>query len=141
MPPESPDRRKRDEGLHLLVAAVKGLRDDLTSYRWTLERWLKRGRRAFIAIILLTAVSMVAAGGAVYSAIHTGNLLEQVQSNQSERAEDVRDHRERNEKLHACLVDLVLMVVRTSAEERPNIQSPCPEPVEIPKEELRHGTD
>lgn len=122
-------------GVKELVKATRGLRDELTAYRWTLERWLKRGRRAFIAVIIMLVFVLVAAGGSVYAAWHTDRLVQQVERNQRIRAEQVEEHRARNEMLHACLVELVLDIINTPREQRgTGFESPCPDP--LPTDEL-----
>lgn len=118
------------ERLGVLAEAVRGLRQELVAYRWTLERWMRRGSRAAVALGVLVLLTTVAATGAVWAAVSSGRALDEM------RRSEVQ-HRERNELLHGCLVELVLDIVRSEPEQRGSVTNPCPSP--LPPDELSDG--
>lgn len=127
------DRRKSDrepgvqtrsfERLSLLTTAVTGLREDLTAYRRTLDRYLRRGTGAVVALVIVGLLLAFLAVQSIATQRSTDHLVEELRRSEIE-------HRVRNEALHACLVDLIYEVVTTPAEERTAIKNPCPEPID-----------
>lgn len=129
--------KERRAGYEGLIGAVNGLRSDISAYRWTLERQLKRGTQMFVVVIAMLALLLVAAVGATFSALQAKQVASQVEKSQVQRAQYVEDHRIRNELLHSCLVELVFAIITTSREERAQLTNPCPEPIDIPPEDVQ----
>lgn len=110
------------ERLGILTEAVRGLREDLTAYRWTLERQLRRGTGAIVALVLVGLLLAFLAVQSISTAKANDQLL-----NELRRTE--REHRVRNEMLHSCIVDLMYAIVTTEGADRDSIPNPCPEPL------------
>lgn len=133
------DRRKNDrepgaqtrsfEKLSLLTAAVSGLREDLTAYRWTLDRYLKRGAIGLGILLLLVALLVTSTVATVLTARNNDLLLDSIAESEERHREDVQNHRVRNELLHSCIVDLILAVVESDPEDRSDVINPCPEEI------------
>lgn len=120
------DRRaddKRTGQFTALTKAVTGLREDLTAYRWTLDRYLRRGTGAVVALVVVGLLLAVLAVQSIATLRSSDQLLEEMRRSE-------HDHRVRNELLHACLVDLVLTIVTSDPSDRVGLVNPCPDPLQ-----------
>lgn len=59
-------------------------------------------------------------------------LVEQVRLLEETGNADVREHRVRNEELHACIVDLALALANPRRDRTKPIPNPCPTPLTDP---------
>jgi hypothetical protein len=57
-------------------------------------------------------------------------LVEQVRMLEEQGNADVREHRERNELLHSCIVDLALSLADPKRDRTKPIMNPCPPPID-----------
>jgi hypothetical protein len=56
-------------------------------------------------------------------------LLERIAELEERNREDVLEHRDRNEQLHSCIVDLALALADPKRDRTKPLANPCPEPV------------
>jgi hypothetical protein len=56
-------------------------------------------------------------------------LIEQLQRVVEHQERESHEHRVRNEEVHACLVELIFMVISTPRHRMDEITNPCPEPL------------
>ena len=105
----------------------------------------ERRRQAWILSLLLLAAFLAAtsaAAGILAARTTTAasqadvernrRLVEQVKQLEEAGNQDVHEHRIRNEQLHACIVDLALMLADPKRDRTKPIDNPCPTQLESP---------
>lgn len=121
--------------LGVLIRGVRLLREDLAAYRLLLARYMRRGTGAVAALVGVGLLLSALGWQAIATQRKADAVLEQLRRAEEVHLRDVQDHRERNELLHACIVDLIFAVVTTSPEERESLADPCEEAGAVPPAE------
>ena len=103
-------------------------------------------RRVPTSIIILIAVGLflatatfavsvvsarTASGARAADILANKQLLERIAELEEQAGRENLEHRQRNEDLHSCIVDLILEIIRSDRESLADIVDPCP-PIPIP---------